>query len=205
MKAKLKQITHIRNGYQFRGKIEPFDLVTGDGAAAPLPPGVVRVIQIKDIDEDRRLHAGDLTPVRIDAAPEKYEARQGDVLFLVRGHRLFATAITEPIRDAVATGYFFILRPMSGTILPGYLAWYINQPPFQAELRTYMKGTHQPLVSRKDIENLRVEVPPLETQATIVALEDLRLREQHLLASLRQKRSALLSAISMQAVRGGHQ
>lgn len=201
MKAKLKKITDIRNGYQFRGRVEPLDLVTDDGAAGPLPPGVVRVIQIKDIDDDRRLHAADLTPVRIDADPEMYEARQGDVLFLARGHRLFATAITEPVRDAVATGYFFILRPKTDKVRPEYLAWYINQPPFQAVLRTYMKGTHQPLVSRKDVEDLRVEIPPLETQDAITALDDLRVREQHLLATIRQKRSQLLLAISMKAAR----
>ncbi|GIX04594.1 MAG: hypothetical protein KatS3mg114_0463 [Planctomycetaceae bacterium] len=201
MKAKLKKIADIRNGYQFRGKVEPLDLATGDGAAGPLPPGVVRVIQIKDIDDDRRLHTGDLTSVQIDADPEKYEARQGDVLFLARGHRLFATAITEPVRDAVATGYFFILRPKTDKLRPEYLAWYINQPPFQAVLRTYMKGTHQPLVSRRDIEDLKIEIPPPEVQDAITALDDLRVREQHLLAAIRQKRSQLLLAISMKAAR----
>ncbi len=201
LKAKLKKIADIRNGYQFRGKVEPLDLVTGDGPATPLPPGVVRVIQIKDIDDDRQLHAGDLAAVRIHADAEKYEARQGDVLFLARGHRLFATAITERVHDTVATGYFFILRPKTDRIRPEYLAWYINQPPFQAVLRTYMKGTHQPLVARKDVEDLRVEIPPLETQAAITALEDLRLTEQHLLAAIRHKRSQLLLAVSMKAAR----
>jgi len=200
VKAQLTKITDIRNGYQFRGKVTPVELRGGNGQA-PLPEGVVRVIQIKDIDDDQRLHAEDLTPVRIDADPERYEARQGDVLFLARGHRLFATAVTEPIHDAVATGYFFILRPTTDGVLPRYLAWYINQPPFQAVLRTYMKGTHQPLVARKDIESLEVEVPSLATQEAIVTLDDLRVKESRLLAVMQDKRSQLIQAISMKAAR----
>lgn len=199
MKARLANISEIRNGYQFRGKVSPVEL-RGGKEETLLPPGVVRVIQIKDIDDDHRLYAKDLTPVRIDADAEKYEARQGDVLFLARGHRLFATAITQPLRDTVATGYFFILRPTTESLLPRYLAWYINQPPFQSALRTFMKGTHQPLVSRKDIEDLQVEIPSLETQEAVVALDDLRVREHQLMLALQEKRTQLLQTISMKAV-----
>ena len=193
----LGKIANIRNGYQFRGKVAPVELP--GGAPRHLPPGIVRVIQIKDIDADRRLRTDDLVLVKIDGGQEKYEARQGDVLFLARGHRLFATAITEPISGAIATGYFYILRPKMKTILPRYLAWYINQPPFQAVLRTFMKGTHQPLVSRKDIEDLEVQIPPLSVQEAIVELDDLEVIEQRLLAALQEKRSQLVQGISMQA------
>ena len=197
MQAKLKNIAGIRNGYQFRGKVEPLDLEAG----ANMPPGVVRVIQIKDVDDDWRLHSDNLPAVRLDRAPEKYLAQQGDVLFLSRGQRLLATTITEPLHDTVATGYFFILRLKSDSVLPRYLAWAINQTPFQSVLRTFMKGTLQPLVSRKDIEDLCVEVPPLEVQEAIVAIDDLRVREQHLLAAIRSKRSQLIQAISVETAR----
>lgn len=197
MKATLTQIADIRNGYQFRGKVKPAELA--GGAAGRMPPGVVPVIQIKDINADRRLQTDDLVLVKIDGDQTKYEARQGDVLFLARGHRLFATTITEPICSAIATGYFYILRPKMKTILPRYLAWYINQPPFQTVLRTFMKGTQQPLVSRKDIEDLEVQIPPLSVQEAIVELDDLEVVEQRLLAALQEKRSQLVQAISLQA------
>ena len=201
MKAKLKQIAEIRNGYQFRGKVESIDLKAEHGAASRLPPGIVRVIQIKDIDDDWRLQANELVAVQLDRDSEKYLAQQGDVLFLGRGHRLFATTIAEPLCDTVATGYFFIVRLTTDNVRPRYLAWYINQPPFQAALRMFMKGTHQPLVSRRDIEDLQIEIPPLATQDAIVAMDDLRVREQHLLQAIRKKQSQLIQAISMRAVR----
>lgn len=197
MKSTLKEIVDIRNGYQFRGKVQPIEFV--DGSPRQMPFGAVKVIQIKDIDSDRRLHTDDLVLVQIDADSRKYEAHQGDVLFLARGHRLFATAITEPIASTIVTGYFYILRPRLQNILSRYLAWYINQPIFQDVLRTFMKGTHQPLVSRKDIEDLEVHIPPLSVQEAIVELDDLEVIEQRLLAALQEKRSQLVQAISMQA------
>jgi hypothetical protein len=197
VKIPLSAIADIRNGYQFRGRVQPVELTVG--AVGRLPLGVVPVIQIKDIDADRRLQTDDLVLVKIDGDPAKYEARQGDVLFLARGHRLFATAITQPISGTIATGYFYILRPRMQNILPRYLAWYINQPPFQTVLRTFMKGTQQPLVSRKDIEDLEVQIPPLPVQEAIVELDDLEVVEQRLLAALQEKRSQLVQAISMQA------
>lgn len=196
MKAKLSNIAEIRNGYQFRGKVAPAPVPAND-QGVPLPEGIVRVIQIKDFDDDRRLSTADLTPVRLDSDPEKYEARQGDVLFLARGHRLFAAAVADPLEGTVATGYFFVLRPKTNDVRASYLAWYINQTPFQSVLRTFMKGTQQPLVSRKDIEDLEVEIPPLETQQAIVALEELRVKEQRLLSELREKRSQLIQSVSI--------
>lgn len=200
VKAKLKKIADIRNGYQFRGRVTPAELEPD--VVSVLPDGVVQVIQIKDINDDRRLSTQGLVTVQIDADPERYETRQGDVLFLARGQRLFATAITEPLHATVATGYFFILRPRSENVRSEYLAWYINQPRFQATLRSFMKGTHQPLVSRKDVEDLPIELPSLETQERIVALEELRLKEQHLLSAIREKRSQLLLAVGMKAACG---
>ena len=201
MKAKLNNIAEIRNGYQFRGSVTPVTTMSAGGDTPGMRPGVVRVIQIKDVDNERRLQTNDLVAVHFDGDTEKYQAREGDVLFLSRGHRLFATAITKPLQATVATGYFFILRPKTDRVRPGYLAWYINQPPFQTVLRTFMKGTQQPLVSRKDIENLEVQIPPLSVQEAIVALDDLRVVEQRLSAVLQEKRSQLVQTISMQAVR----
>jgi restriction endonuclease S subunit len=199
VKATLNQIADIRNGYQFRGKVEALDL--GDDPHAEERFGAVRVIQIKDIDDYRRLNPNELAFVALDRDIDKYEAREGDVLFLARGHRLFATAITAPLHNTVATGYFFILRPATPQLEAPYLAWYINQAPFQTVLRTFMKGTQQPLVSRKDIEHLEVEIPPLEVQRAIVALEDLRVEEQRLMSTLQEKRNQLVQALSMHAAR----
>jgi hypothetical protein len=188
MKKRLQEIAEVRAGYQFRGKVEP----ASDGS--------VRVIQIKDIEAQRRISVGDLVAVRLDK-PEPYLVRLGDVLFLARGNKQFATAVREPVANTIATGYFFILRLKTDRLLPPYLAWFINQSEFQEEMRPYVRGTHMPLISKADFLELMVEVPPPAVQERIVQLDELLVQERHLVAELALKRTALVEAVSLRAAK----
>lgn len=188
MKKRLKSIAEIRTGYQFRGK------VSADEDAN------VAVIQIKDIDGRLSVHLDDLVPVRMEK-PEPYLVSQGDVLFLSRGHRLYAALISEPVQDTVATGYFFILRPNDRLVRSDFLAWYMNQPDFQDGLRPFLRGSHMPLISKSDFQNLTIKVPPLAVQQRILQLQHLSDREQ-LASVLQQKKAELVEAISRKLMLG---
>lgn len=189
MKKRIRDIAKIRTGYQFRGK-----------ASADTDANVL-VIQIKDIDDAFNVQAEDLLPVRLEK-PEQYLVSQGDVLFLSRGPRLFATMISQPMEDTIATSYFFILSPKATTIRPDFLAWYMNQPGFQESLRPFVRGSHMPLVSRADFQDIVVEVPPLVIQHKILELQHLLTREQQLTASVQEKRAELVQAVSRKLMCG---
>ena len=183
MKRRLRDIAEFRIGYQFRGKV------------VPDPAGTVRVVQIKDVDADLRITVADLMTVTLDR-PEPYLIQPGDVLFLSRGHRLYATLVPEVELNTIATGYFFILRPNNRVVLPEYLAWSLNQPGFQDALRPYHRGTHIPMVSRTDVENLPIQVPPLQVQGRVLKLNELLDQERRLFAAIQEKRSLLVQAVS---------
>jgi len=183
MKKKLGDVADFRHGYQFRGKVTPD------------PAGGVRVVQIKDIDADLRIRVGELTPISLDR-PDPYMTRSGDVLFLNRGHRLYPVVVPEVGANTIATGYFFILRPNPRVILPEYLAWALSQSDFQESLRPYLRGSHIPMVSRTDVEDVRIEVPPLEVQRQILMLNSLLEEERRLSAAIQEKRSRLVQAVS---------
>jgi hypothetical protein len=187
MKIRLSEIAEIRSGYQFREKVEHD------------PRGVVPVIQIKDLTADYRLRTDGLMRVSM-ARTEPYLVEQGDVLFLARGHRLGAAVVTEPLIRTIATGYFFILRP-SPRVRAGYLAWAINQREFQDQMRPLVRGSHIPLITKADFLGLRVELPPLEVQDKIVALDELHRRERQIVAEIQAKRAELIHAISQRAAR----
>ena len=189
MKKRLKSIAEIRTGYQFRGK------VSADEDAN------VAVIQIKDIDERLSVRFDDLVSVKMDK-PEPYLVSQGDVLFLSRGHRLYAALISEPVQDTVATGYFFILHPNQRLVRSDFLAWYMNQPDFQDGLRPFLRGSHMPLISKSDFQNLTIKVPPLAVQQRILQLRHLSDREQELASALQQKKAELVEAISRKLMLG---
>jgi len=189
MKKKITEVADIQLGYQFRKKIEP----VGDGTHW--------VIQIRDFNESHLLNKEALSRVRIDKPSEQYLIHQGDVLFLSRGHRNWAAAIVDDLKDTVAVSHFFVIKRKNATILPEYLAWYINQSPAQEYLHNIARrGTHMPLVTLSAFKGLTVEVPDMTTQHRIVELSRLMEREKKLLAELQEKRLLLITAISLQAI-----
>jgi restriction endonuclease S subunit len=189
MKKRIRDIAEIRTGYQFRGKVEPAEDAN------------VAVIQIKDIDDRLNVRLDDLLPVRVDN-PEPYLVSQGDVLFLSRGHRQYAAMISESVKDTIATGYFFILHPDERRIRPEFLAWSINQPEFQDALRPFTRGSHMPLVSKTDFQDLTILLPSMAVQDRILALNQLVDRERDLTAALQQKRGELVQAVSRDLLTG---
>jgi len=182
MKKRLKDIAEIRTGYGFRGKVTPD------------PIGKVPVIQIKDIDSDYRIRVSDLVAVNLDR-PEPHQTTQGDVLFLGRGHRLYPVEVPAVGPNTIATGYFFILRPNTRVVLPQFLAWSLKQPDFQKSLRPYHKGTHMPMINLSDLENLTIQVPPLDLQRRILALNELLDQERRLAGAIQEKRNLLVHAV----------
>lgn len=191
MKKRLCEIATIQAGHQFRGKVQ------ADAT------GNVPVIQMKDIDDDRRLRTGDFIKIKLDPVPETCLATRTDVLFLARGNRLTATPVPAAGEGALVSGSFFILRPKPRMVRPGFLAWFMNQPSFQAQVRSSVRGTDIPIIAKADLQDLWVCLPPLETQDRIVALDDLFAQEKKLFAALAQKRAQLLHALSLQAAGAG--
>lgn len=178
-----RAINSITTGYQFRTRIEPD------------PDGNVAVLQVKDLRDDGALKSADLVRVRIEKDVELYTVQPNDVVFLSRGHKLFAVEMVNPPANAVVPNYFFILRPKTEIVLPAYLAWFINSPKAQAQLKLVHAGTHMPIVTKSDFEQIEIDVPPLDTQRAIVALAELAWREQQLLRELLETKSKLVEQI----------
>jgi restriction endonuclease S subunit len=190
MKKKITEITDIQLGYQFREKIEPVD------------DGTIRVIQIRDFDDHRILHKEGLSRVKIDKPAEHYLINKGDVLFLSRGHRNWAASIIDDYEDTIAVSHFFVLEMRNASAIPEYIAWYINQTPAQKYLHNIARrGTHIPIIPLSAFEGLTVDLPDKETQKKIVELSDLMEKEKLLFDELQGKRSQLINAISLKAIK----
>jgi restriction endonuclease S subunit len=187
MKIQIKNIVEIQHGYQLAGSLKPD------------PNGSHAIIQIKDI----RQNPGDysqLDRINPERNPELYQVSKGDVLFLSRGHKLFAAAIDQDLKNTIVSGYFFILRLKTDNVLPEYLAWYINQNQFQSDMSTYVKGSHMPLISKSDFQELEINIPPIEMQKKIVELARLTEKEKYLVESIQKKRQQLINTILLKAI-----
>jgi hypothetical protein len=184
LRMKLTETCSIYTGYTARGRLEPAQ------------SGGVPVIQLRDISGDGGVDAPQLTRIDLSGVLDRYFVRAGDVIFRSRGERNTASALDERFSEpAVAVLPIMILRPKLGVIIPQYLAWAINQPAAQRQLNTAACGSKMRMVPRSSLEHLDVDVPDLETQHKIVAVDALSEREQTLAILAAQKHKKLTSLI----------
>lgn len=191
MNREIGKIAEISVGYQPRQGIEPSEA------------GSWRIIQMKDIDDRRQVQWQNLTRFEPDrpANIELIRLQPGDVLFVARGHKNWATAVNPPGSDIIAAYYFFILRVVVDRITPEYLAWYINQKPAQEFLTSMARrGSHMPVIPKSAFEVLPVEIPPLETQQLVVKIDQLHNRERELQGEISSLREKLLAALLNSAI-----
>jgi hypothetical protein len=177
----------IYTGYTARGRFEPSE------------QGGVLVIQLRDLSLPGGLSAENLTRVNLDGTIDRYLVRAGDVLFRSRGERNTAVAVDEHFGEpALAVLPLMILRPRPGVVTPQYLAWAINQPPAQRHFDATACGTKMRMVPRGSLEHLELDVPDIETQRKIVAIDALSERERTLSFLASEKRKELTSRILSQ-------
>tara|TARA_R110000824_G_scaffold118960_2_gene271649 strand:+ start:285650 stop:286255 length:606 start_codon:yes stop_codon:yes gene_type:complete len=174
----------IHTGYTARGRLEP--------TAA----GGVLAIQLRDISPDGLIDPERLTRVQLDGLADRYFVRAGDVVFRSRGERNTASALDERLREpALAVLPLMVLRPKRDVVTPEYLAWAINQPPAQRHFDGAARGTNIRMIPRSSLDDLELDVPDLETQKKIVAIDVLAERERELSLIAAESRRKLTSLI----------
>lgn len=186
----VQAIARIHTGYPFRQGILP-------------TTGGLRLIQMRNIGENNRIRYHELTCVAADSIPSSYDLAPGDVLFRARGEYNLATVFRPHSGDSaryIAAGHLLVLRPDRQRVLPEYLAWYINQPPFQRQLARAAAGTNIKAVTKTRLGALTVQVPDLDTQDHVVRLSALAVREAELLDRLKDSRLQLANCTALQAV-----
>ena len=185
---RLADVAEVRAGYLTKKPVRP------------RPDGTHHLLQVRDFNSERSALDTDAMVRFIPDSPSSVCPLQtGDVVFLARGARNFAFAPVKLPAPSVAAGYFFVIHP-GEQVLPGYLAWCLNQPTtLRALARSATSGAHMPVVRRADIENVQVPVPPIHVQQAVVHLDRLMREEQSLLNDLARKRRELISTVCMAA------
>ena len=170
---RLRDACSIQIGYTARSRFEP----TTDGG--------VLTIQLRDFSVGGDINPDRLTRVRLDERVDRYLVAAGDVLFRSRGDRNTATALDARfVEPAVAVLPLMVLRPTRAIILPEYLAWTINQPDAQRHFDLAARGTNLRMVPKASLDDLRLDVPDLETQKRIAVVAALAEREETLMRLL---------------------
>lgn len=178
-------LTTLQSGYPFRGSIE--ESTDGDTLA----------VQMKDVDPDHGVNWSGVMRTTLAGRKQPDWLKAGDVLFVSKGARFYAVCIDAPPTPAVCSPHFFHLQVAPQVpLLPAFLAWQINQPPFQRQLHQAAEGSSQLSIRRPVLESLSLCVPSLADQQRIVALADLARQERQALHQLIHNRELQLQALA---------
>lgn len=181
----LGELVSLRGGYPFRGSVE----VSAEGDAL--------AVQMKDVDPESGVDWPAVTRTWLPGRKQPDWLKSGDILFVAKGARFYAVCIDEPPASAVCSPHFFHLQVMRwAPVLPAFLAWLINQPPFQRQLHQAAEGSSQLSIRRPVLESLSLWVPSLADQQRIVALADVARLERRTLQQLIHNREQQLNALA---------
>ena len=183
----LKDIATLRNGYLNRKKLEPAE------------HGPYALIQLRDFNAKRTVldkdHLFRFEPGTMRCDQTVHER---DVLFLAKGAHPFAFYPGALSYTTLAASYFFILTP-AADLLPDYLVWFLNHPDtMRIFKRISGSGVRVPVIRKRELEEICLPLPPLETQKAIVELTQTAQQEASLLDQLKQERKRLINLATME-------
>jgi len=190
----LRSLANIHPGYPFRGKL-PADK---DGNAF--------VVQFRHLVVGEPLDDKDgqtLDRVTLPGRRRPDYLWPGDILFMARGTRNDAAVIKALPHNTVCTPNFFHLRLKSEAfnLMPEFLAWQLNHVDAQRYFAMCSQGSSAPSVTKTQLGDLPVVVPPIEQQKLMMKLAEAAHREQVLLEQLIENRQRMTDAVARQILR----
>ena len=182
---RLDEFVTVQFGFPFRGSIDS------------VPHGSVSVVQMKDVEPASGVNWAGLLRTELPGLKKPDWLQAGDVLFVSRGTRFYAVCLETPPGPSVCNPHFFHLRVLpKAPVLPGFVAWQINQAPFQRLLLQSAEGSSQLSIRRPVLESLALHIPSLVDQKRIVALAACAQRERQVLQGLIRNREQQLQVLA---------
>lgn len=185
----LKDIANISLGYPFRGKIEE--------ASEGIP-----VIQPKDTTVESGINFDQCTITAIPNNAEEYYLQDQDILFPPRGSVNYASVFhqSETKRPYIASPNFFVIHVHDTAALPQFVAWQLNQIVCQQYFESNAEGGSVKSIRRKTLEEVRITLPCITKQQTIIKLDKAQRREQQLFASFIEQNKTIMNAIAQKLI-----
>jgi len=187
MNTKLCDITDIRPGYPFRGSI------------ISTPSATTYAVQVRDINEFGAIDTEQLITTQLTGKKQPDYLKEGDILFVAKGAKHFATYVQQLPEQSVCSPHFFIVRiqpQYEGKVLPEFISWQLNQSSAQRYFINSAEGSLYVSIRRKILEDTPITVPSLATQQRIVALYRAAVKEQKALQQLIANRQQQLNVIA---------
>jgi len=193
-KLPLRSLAIIQPGYPFRGKL-PID---GNGDAYAVQ---FRHIVLGEPLSDK--HGKTLDRVKLPGRKRPNYLWPSDLVFMAKGTRNHAAVIGGLPQNTVCTPNFYHLRlhPDADNLIPEFLAWQLNHVDAQRYFATCSQGSAASSITKAQLGDLPIVIPPIEQQKFMVKLADAATRERQLLNQLIENRQLMINAVARQLLR----
>jgi len=187
MKTKLSKVAVISPGHPFRGTI----------VSSPLAS--TYAVQVRDVNQFGEIEPENLITTALKGRKQPDYLKEGDILFVAKGAKHFATCVQHLPKQTVCSPHFFIVRiqpQYADKVLAEFINWQLNQHPAQRYFKNSAEGSLYVSIRRKILEDTPITVPPLVTQQRIVSLHRAAVTEQKILQQLIINRQQQLNVIA---------
>jgi hypothetical protein len=120
--------------------------------------------------------------------------REGQVILAGKGNRHFAWAYRAGAGPCIASSLFYVLTVRTEVIAPRYLALVLNTASCGRALSAVAKGASVPVIPKRELANLGVNVPAMNEQLKAIKLNDLQYRRKRLLREISELNALLDNA-----------
>ena len=160
MYKELHQISTVIAGYTFRGAIKPDE------------NGGISVFQAKDLVQGEPFKNTDaLTKISQDVPGYAGHLKRNDVLLVARGMKSGAfrsTVFDADDTNVLASSSIHVIRVVDENILPEFLSLFLNSKEGQDALAGIVTGSYIGALPRRELEKIKVPIPPLQKQKTLI-------------------------------------
>jgi len=134
--------------------------------------GTIRVIQLGDIGDGKFIDKSSKWITEETCKNLKCTLlRENDVLISRMADPIARACLLPHLKNQSITAVdITIMRCDKSIILPKFVMFICNSPKFREEAERLGRGTTRRRITRKDLGNLKIPVPPLEVQKQIVAV-----------------------------------
>lgn len=178
MEVELKDICNLSFGPYLQASLE----------------GTIPYLQIRQFNEEGRL-VYDVTEFVSEEKTRGYLLKEGDVLFVGKGSRLFAWCYDAKIGPAIASSIFYVLRTDTTKINPEYLAAILNLQQSKNTFNQMSAGTNIFSIRKSELGAFKVPLLPIKEQLAIANLSKLHQQEMTLANRLINHKQNLYSGI----------
>jgi restriction endonuclease S subunit len=163
------------------------------------PFGSHHLLQARDIQDSEINWQGALC-FNPEGDPNRYLIQPQDILFVARGYKNIAHYVPNVPDNLLASTSFYIIRVTSPLLIPAFLGWWLNQAKAQAFFAQFQVRSGFVYMSKKNLNQLQVPLPKLDTQKRIAELQHLWLKEKSLVKEINQRKEQLIKTICLSAL-----